>query len=431
MTTLLRRLAGIVAAVLLAGAFTASPALALDDGGAIDAAYQRLGAGAGPLGDPVSAGRCGLSAGGCVRQYRGGSIHWSAASGAHATWGGIEARWAQLGWEAGQLAYPLGEEHCGLRAGGCYQDFQGGKVYWSPASGANPVWGAILQRYASLGWETGQLGYPVGGEHCGLRSGGCYQDFQGGKVYWSPAFGTNPVWGAIGAYWASYGWENGPFGYPTSGESCAGSCTQTFWGGRITWNPSAPMSYRLWDWNPLIAVNKRHPLSPLWYAPPSLTAVGTQQMRADAAGALQRMVNDAAAAGVTITTVSGYRSYSDQVSLYSYYVAQYGQAYADTISARPGYSEHQTGLAMDIGNPNGACALQACFSGTPAGSFAAANAWRYGFIVRYPDGYQGITGYSFEPWHLRYVGPDAAAQMRTWGVRALEQYFAMAPAPTY
>jgi D-alanyl-D-alanine carboxypeptidase len=431
MTTFLRRCAALVAAVLLTGVLGASPAAALDDGGAISAAYQRLGGSAGRLGSPTDAGWCGLRDNGCVRHYQRGSIHYSRASGAHATWGGIETRWAGLGWEAGHLGYPLGEEHCGLRGGGCYQDFQGGKVYWSPASGANPVWGAILQRYATLGWETGHLGYALGGEHCGLRGGGCYQDFQGGKVYWSPSFGTNPVWGAIGAYWASYGWENGPFGYPTSAEVCSGRCTQSFWGGQITWNPTAPMSYSLWDWNPLVAVNKRRPLSPLSYAPPSLGWVGTQQMRADAAAALRRMIGDASAAGVQITTVSGYRSYNDQAALYASYVAWYGQAYADTISARPGFSEHQTGLAMDIGNPGGACGLQACFRDTPAGRFAAANAWRYGFIVRYPEGFQGITGYTFEPWHLRYVGTDAAAQMRSWGVPTLEQYFLMSAAPGY
>ena len=377
MTTFLRRCAALVAAVLLTGVLGASPAAALDDGGAISAAYQRLGGSAGRLGSPTDAGRCGLRDNGCVRHYQRGSIHYSRASGAHATWGGIETRWAGLGWEAGHLGYPLGEEHCGL------------------------------------------------------RGGGCYQDFQGGKVYWSPSFGTNPVWGAIGAYWASYGWENGPFGYPTSAEVCSGRCTQSFWGGQITWNPTAPMSYSLWDWNPLVAVNKRHPLSPLSYAPPSLGWVGTQLMRSDAAAALRRMIGDAAAAGVQITTVSGYRSYSDQAALYASYAAWYGQAYADTISARPGFSEHQTGLAMDIGNPGAPCGLQACFRDTPAGRFAAANAWRYGFIVRYPEGFQGITGYTFEPWHLRYVGTDAAAQMRSWGVPTLEQYFLMSAAPGY
>ncbi|WP_285726312.1 M15 family metallopeptidase [Psychromicrobium xiongbiense] len=146
------------------------------------------------------------------------------------------------------------------------------------------------------------------------------------------------------------------------------------------------MSYSLWDWNPLILVNKQKPLSPLSYAPQSLVGIGSQQLRADAANSLQKMITDAAGGGITITAVSGYRSYGDQYSLYWSYVAQYGQSTADSISARPGFSEHQSGLAVDIGNPNGACGLQSCFRYTPAGTFAADNAWKYGFVVRYPDG---------------------------------------------
>jgi D-alanyl-D-alanine carboxypeptidase len=478
-----------LAAVVLAGIMlllgSALPAAALDDRGAIEAAYQRLGGSGGRLGQPLGVGWCGLKDNGCVRHFQGGSIHWSSASGAHATWGGIETSWARLGWEDGRLGYPLEEERCGRAGGGCVQDFQGGLLYWTPPYGAVPVWGAIRAKWGSMGWETsrpgyplegercaragngcvqdfsngtvywspaygahpvfgafrsrwgtlgwegGRLGYPADDERCGLRGSGCLQEFTGGPLYWSSPTGANPVWGAIGSYWSMYGWENGPFGYPTSGESCSGSCTQDFWGGRVTWNPSSPMSYTLWDWNPLVAVNKRLPLSPTSYVPPSLVGIGSQQMRPDAANALERMINDAAASGISVTAVSGYRSYDQQVSLYNSYVAQYGQAYADTISARPGFSEHQSGLAMDIGNPDGACGLQACFAGTPAGSYAAANAWRYGFIVRYPDGYRNITGYTYEPWHLRYVGTDAAAQMRSGGVPTLEQYFTLAPAPGY
>jgi D-alanyl-D-alanine carboxypeptidase len=485
MSTLGLRLTGMLVAVIVLLVGSAPFAAALDDGGAIDAAYQRLGGSAGRLGQPLDGGWCGLKDNGCVRHYQGGSIHWSPSSGAHATWGGIETSWARLGWENGRLGYPLEEERCGRAGGGCVQDFQGGLLYWTPSYGAVPVWGAIratwgsigweagrlgyptegercaragngcvqdfsngtvywspgygahpvfaafLSRWGSLGWEWGRLGYPTSDERCNLRASGCLQEFTGGKLYWSPSTSANPMWGAIGSYWATYGWENGPFGYPTSGESCSAACTQDFWGGRITWKVDAPTSYMLWDWNPLVAVNKRLPLSPPSYVPPSLVGVGTQQMRADAADSLRRMISDASASGVSITTVSGYRSYDQQASLYNSYLAQYGQAYADTVSARPGYSEHQTGLAMDIGNPDGGCGLQVCFANTPAGLFAANNAWKYGFIVRYPDGLQNVTGYTYEPWHLRYVGPDAAGQMRSWGMSTLEQYFTTASAPSY
>jgi D-alanyl-D-alanine carboxypeptidase len=87
---------------------------------------------------------------------------------------------------------------------------------------------------------------------------------------------------------------------------------------------------------------------------------------------------------------------------------------------------------MDIGNASGVCALQACFESTPAGKFAATDAWRFGFIIRYPAGYEGTTGYTYEPWHLRYVGKTIASEMHAKGGAAtLEQYFGLEPAPDY
>jgi D-alanyl-D-alanine carboxypeptidase len=180
-----------------------------------------------------------------------------------------------------------------------------------------------------------------------------------------------------------------------------------------------------------VVVNKRRPLSPAGYVPGPLVSVEGQLLRSDAAAQAQRLLQDARSAGVPISAVSAYRSYSTQSTLYNNYVAQYGQATADTISARPGHSEHQTGLAIDIGNPNGACALQECFAGTPAGAWAAGNAWRYGFILRYPQGMTHITGYSFEPWHFRYVGTLISSEMRSHGIRTLEQYMRLPAAPNY
>nr|WP_240630321.1 D-alanyl-D-alanine carboxypeptidase family protein [Specibacter cremeus] len=86
---------------------------------------------------------------------------------------------------------------------------------------------------------------------------------------------------------------------------------------------------------------------------------------------------------------------------------------------------------MDIGNPNGECSLLACFASTPAGRYATDNVWRYGFIIRYPDGYTSITGYAYEPWHLRYVGVRVATDMRDRGYRTLEQYLGLPAAPSY
>ena len=112
-----------------------------------------------------------------------------------------------------------------------------------------------------------------------------------------------------------------------------------------------------------------------------------------------------------MTLASGYRSYGTQVVTYNGYVAARGQADADTASARPGYSEHQTGWAFDIGDGGGACGFQPCFADQPAAVWAKANGHRFGFVVRYPWMFHPITGYYYEPWHLRYIGVEAATDM--------------------
>ena len=85
---------------------------------------------------------------------------------------------------------------------------------------------------------------------------------------------------------------------------------------------------------------------------------------------------------------------------------------------------------MDIGNADGSCALEACFEATPAGAWAAANAHRYGFVVRYPDGAAPVTGFAYEPWHLRFVGTELAAKLHRSG-QTLEQFAGLPPAPNY
>ena len=183
-------------------------------------------------------------------------------------------------------------------------------------------------------------------------------------------------------------------------------------------------------------VNKHRKLDPATYVPSSLTRIQAERLRADAAKAYQQMVRAAKAEGVNIVAVSGNRSYAQQASLYDSYVRQYGQATADTIAARPGHSEHQTGLAMDVGNASGACALQDCFEDTLVGKWVADNAGTYGFIIRYPDGNQDVTGYAYEPWHLRYVGPELVGKMSDWardhpGEDTMEEFFGLGKAPDY
>jgi len=168
-----------------------------------------------------------------------------------------------------------------------------------------------------------------------------------------------------------------------------------------------------------VVVNKKHQL-PSTYAPAGLTTYGSTQLRSQAAQALTDLVSDAAANGFTFKLISGYRSYSSQQSVYNSYVARDGQAAADTYSARPGFSEHQTGLAADVGN--GTCDLETCFGDSAAGKWIAANAQNYGFIVRYPKGKEADTGYQYEPWHLRYLGVDEARSVYASG-KTLDQYY--------
>ncbi|MCQ1946843.1 D-alanyl-D-alanine carboxypeptidase family protein [Arthrobacter sp. zg-Y1116] len=179
-----------------------------------------------------------------------------------------------------------------------------------------------------------------------------------------------------------------------------------------------------------VVVNKERPLGDPGYAPQDVVDAGGVPLRREAADAFVQMKNDAAAAGVVIDAVSGFRTAEAQARLHDAYTGRYGSALAESISARPGHSEHQTGLAVDIGAADGACSLQACFEGTGAGAWAAANAHRYGFIIRYPAGAETITGYAYEPWHLRYLGPDAALKIHDANI-TLEEYAGLyhPPAP--
>ena len=210
-------------------------------GGAIRATWGTLGYENGKLGYPVTNEICGLTGGGCYQRFQGGTIHWSPATGASATWGAIRATWASLGSEKSKLGYPTGKEICGLTGGGCYQRFQGGTIHWSPATGAFATWGGIRATWAGLGSEKGKLGYPTGKETCGLTNGGCYQTFQGGTMHWSPATRAFATWGAIRAAWGALSYEKGKLGYPVSNEICGltgGGCYQTFRGGTIHWSPA-------------------------------------------------------------------------------------------------------------------------------------------------------------------------------------------------
>lgn len=180
-----------------------------------------------------------------------------------------------------------------------------------------------------------------------------------------------------------------------------------------------------------VLVNKQNPLQPVSYAPTDLTDIGHgHYLRAEAASSYRSLVQAAATDGHSVVPTSSYRSYNSQVETHNHWKQQYGQAYAEQISARPGYSEHQTGLAVDVMPASGECRLEQCFGQLPSGQWVASNAHKYGFIIRYPSGQEGITGYSYEPWHLRYVGTDVAAQIFNSG-KTMEEFFGFGSAPSY
>lgn len=169
-----------------------------------------------------------------------------------------------------------------------------------------------------------------------------------------------------------------------------------------------------------VVVNKKHKL-PSNYVP-SLTGVAGGQMRPEAASALNTMLQAAQNDGVPMKIISSYRSYPTQVSTYNKWVRIDGQAQADRSSARPGHSEHQTGLAVDLGVPNGNCDLLICFGSTAQGQWLATYAQKYGFIVRYESNTEAITGYQYEPWHMRYLGVSTATAVKNSG-QTLDQYY--------
>ncbi|WP_139283122.1 L,D-transpeptidase family protein [Raineyella antarctica] len=189
----------------------------------------------GVLGAPTTAVACGLVDGGCYQHFQGGSIYWSPATGAHFTTGAIRAKWAATRWENGFLGYPTTDETCGLARGGCYQHFQHGSVHWSQATGAHFTTNAIRAKWAATRWENGFLGYPTTDETCGLARGGCYTSFQGGSIHWSAATGAHWTNGTVQSMWRQRGYENGSYGYPAGDPySVSGKTSQRFEGGYLT-----------------------------------------------------------------------------------------------------------------------------------------------------------------------------------------------------
>ena len=161
--------------------------------------------------------------------------------------------------------------------------------------------------------------------------------------------------------------------------------------------------------NNIPIVNKTYNISPS-YNPGGLTK--------EFSDAFEIMKADAKKEGITLKLHSDFRSYEDQVNTYNYWVSQKGKAGADDVSSRPGHSEHQLGLTADINN------VKTSFKDEPAGKWLNANMYKYGFILRYPNGKKSYTGYDYEPWHIRYVGKEFAKTIYNNGNWiSLEEYF--------
>lgn len=179
-----------------------------------------------------------------------------------------------------------------------------------------------------------------------------------------------------------------------------------------------------------IIVNKYYHLSGD-YEPDDLVTIstkyswgnsGSQKIRNDAYDAYIEMHQAAQTeANIYLMVNSSYRKYSEQERVYNNYKTSHGEAYADSIAARPGFSEHQTGLALDIFSLSSSA--QATFKDSDAYKWLKDNSYKYGFILRYPDGKENITGYKFESWHYRYVGKDLAKKIYESGL-TFDEYYA-------
>jgi D-alanyl-D-alanine carboxypeptidase len=191
-----------------------------------------------------------------------------------------------------------------------------------------------------------------------------------------------------------------------------------------------------------VVVNKQRQISPLRYQPENLVfpefprpkiqnpfGLQLRQEVAVAAVEMAKAMRDEGAG--TLILNSGFRTYKNQQGLYNRTRDSKGLAVAEKLSARPGHSEHQLGLAADFSVKGQGCVIMVCFGQTEAGMWLAENAHQFGFVLRYPKGYKPVTGFQYEPWHFRYVGVELATEMKTGGIKTLEEFWGLGSAPDY
>ncbi|NLC08162.1 MAG: M15 family metallopeptidase [Syntrophomonadaceae bacterium] len=189
----------------------------------------------------------------------------------------------------------------------------------------------------------------------------------------------------------------------------------------------------------LILVNKTNSL-PADFVPPDLVKpdipfcfqedLPKKYLRREAAQAISRLIRQAQRENIHIYGVSAYRSYQTQKDIFTRKARELGEKEANRLSAYPGQSEHQTGLAIDLTSSRVGFKLTQNFGSTPEGRWLSQNAADFGFIIRYPAGKEHITGYSYEPWHLRYVGVEAAQVIADKKI-TLEEYLRDYPSPNW
>ncbi|MBO3083829.1 hypothetical protein [Cellulomonas fengjieae] len=205
----------------------------------VNALWSSLGGSRGALGVPTSHQRCDLVPTGCSQEFTGATVYWSPGGGAQAVGGSIRDKWMSAGGLSAGIGYPTTTVLACDNAAGCVQQFEGGAITWSAATGPQLVGGLIFARWMAAGGIAAGIGYPTNTVLGCDGVAGCTQTFQAGLVTWSAATGAQLIGGAIRATWDAHGGATGPLGYPTTTTlSCdpSAGCMQQFTGGAITWS---------------------------------------------------------------------------------------------------------------------------------------------------------------------------------------------------
>lgn len=219
---------------------------------AIDTKYNQLIAANPGIGKPTTAEQVCPDGVGHYRHYEGASIYWSPATGAQLIYGLIREKWAALGWENSPLGYPTCDESDAGSGRGRFNNFQNGTIIWQSGSqAAFAVYGMIYAKWGEQNWDNGFLGFPVTDE-TGTPDGiGRYNHFEGGSIYWTPNTGAKLIYGFIRAKWAELGWETGRLGYPRTDELVEGTNGRynLFEGGEIHWTPVGGATVTFYETN--------------------------------------------------------------------------------------------------------------------------------------------------------------------------------------